>query len=293
VSIPEGTIQARERELLDPMNPQQREAVMQTDGPLLIVAGAGSGKTRVITHRIAYLIDVRGVRPERVLAVTFTNKAAQEMRERIDALLTPASKRLGSPLVSTFHSLCVRILRRDAERLNEGYTRNFTIYDSDDTSRLLKSCLADLHIDEKMVPVRGVHSAISSAKNRGITPESYEARAGGGTGPGVEQRRQAIAAIFKLYEQRKTAANALDFDDLLLKTVVLLRRDEETREYYNDRFRYIMVDEYQDTNQPQFSLVRLLTQKTQNVCVVGDEDQGIYSWRGADIGNILSFEEQY
>jgi DNA helicase II / ATP-dependent DNA helicase PcrA len=292
LSIPEGNVQARERELLDPLNPQQREAVIQTDGPLLIVAGAGSGKTRVITHRIAYLVDVRGVRPERILAVTFTNKAAQEMRERIQTLLSTTSRRLGTPLVSTFHALCVRILRRDAERLNEGFTRNFTIYDADDANKLVKGCMTDLHLDEKMVPVRSVHSAISSAKNRGITAESYESR-GGGTGPGAEQRRQAIAAVFKLYEQRKTAANALDFDDLLLKTVVLLRRDEEVREYYNDRFRYIMVDEYQDTNQPQFALVRLLTQQTQNVCVVGDEDQGIYSWRGADIGNILSFEEQY
>jgi DNA helicase II / ATP-dependent DNA helicase PcrA len=292
LSTPEGIAQARERELLEPLNPQQREAVVHTEGPLLIIAGAGSGKTRVITHRIAYLIDVRGVRPERVLAVTFTNKAAQEMRERIESLLSTMSKRFGTPLISTFHSLCVRILRRDAERLNEGFTRNFTIYDSDDSNRLIKGVMADLHIDEKMVPVRSVHSAISSAKNRGIGPDSYESR-GGGTGPGAEQRRQAVAAVFKLYEQRKTAANALDFDDLLLKTVVLLRRDEEVREYYNDRFRYIMVDEYQDTNQPQFSLVRLLTQKTQNICVVGDEDQGIYSWRGADIGNILSFEEQY
>ena len=261
----------RERELLDRLNPQQREAASHVEGPLLIIAGAGSGKTRVITHHIAYLVDVVGVRPEQILAVTFTNKAAQEMRERVRNLLA-GPRRTGDPLISTFHSLCVRILRRDIERLGEGLTRNFTIYDADDSAKLVKQCMADLHIDERMAPVRAIHSAISSAKNRGIVAEEYASR-GGGTGPGAEQRREAIARVFKLYEHRKTVANALDFDDLLLKTVVLLRRDAETRAYYNDRFRHIMVDEYQDTNQPQFALVRLLTEKTQNLVVVGDDDQ--------------------
>ena len=283
--------EGREHELTSALNPQQRDAAIHGEGPLLIIAGAGSGKTRVITHRIAYLVDVCGVRPESILAVTFTNKAAQEMRDRVHALLSK-SPRSGDPLISTFHSLCVRILRRDIENLGEGFTRNFTIYDADDSARLVKSCMADLHIDEKLVPVRSVHSAISSAKNSGLGPEEYGARSGG-SAPGAEQRRQTVAAVFKLYESRKTAANALDFDDLLLKTVVLLRRDVETREYYNRRFRYIMVDEYQDTNQPQFALVRLLTEQTQNLVVVGDDDQGIYAWRGADIGNILSFEKQY
>jgi DNA helicase-2/ATP-dependent DNA helicase PcrA len=282
---------SRAEELTARLNPQQRDAVEHVEGPMLIVAGAGSGKTRVITHRIAYLVDVIGVRPENILAVTFTNKAAQEMRERVHALLANRP-RSGSPLVSTFHSLCVRILRRDIERLGEGFTRNFTIYDSDDSAKVVKSGMADLHIDEKMLPVRAVHSAISSAKNRGLDPESY-ARSSPGVGPGAAQRHEAIARVFALYEQRKANANALDFDDLLLKTVVLLRRDLETRAYYNDRFRHVMIDEYQDTNHPQFALIRLLTEKSQNLVVVGDDDQGIYAWRGADISNILGFEKQY
>jgi DNA helicase-2/ATP-dependent DNA helicase PcrA len=285
------SVQEREQELVGRLNPQQQEAVRHVEGPLLIIAGAGSGKTRVITHRIAFLVDVVGLRAEQILAVTFTNKAAQEMRDRVHALLG-GGRRTGEPLISTFHSLCVRILRRDATRLGEGLTRNFTIYDSDDSAKLVKACLADLHLDEKILPVRGVHSAISSAKNRGVMADEYAAR-GGGVGPGAEQRREAIGRVFKLYEQRKLAANALDFDDLLIKTVVLLRRDPEVRAYYNERFRHIMVDEYQDTNQPQFALIRLLTEKTQNLVVVGDDDQGIYAWRGADIANILSFERQY
>lgn len=282
----------RASELLGRLNPQQQEAVRHVDGPLLIIAGAGSGKTRVITHRIAYLVDVVGVRPENILAVTFTNKAAQEMRNRVDGLLAGAV-RTGRPLVSTFHSLCVRILRRDIERLGEGFTRNFTIYDADDSSRVVKGCMKDLHVDEKVLPVRSAHSAISSAKNRGIGAAEYAAQAGGGFGPGAEQRRESIARVYAMYETRKRAANALDFDDLLLCTVRLLRRDKETRAAYNDRFRYVMVDEYQDTNEPQYSLIRLLTERTQNLCVVGDDDQGIYAWRGADITNILNFEKHY
>ena len=287
-----STDTGRSDELLGRLNPQQREAVRHTDGPLLIIAGAGSGKTRVITHRIAYLVDVVGVRPENILAVTFTNKAAQEMRTRVDALLA-GEMRTGRPLVSTFHSLCVRILRRDVERLGEGFTRNFTIYDADDSARVVKGCMSDLHVDEKVLPVRAAHSAISSAKNRGIAATEYAAQAGGGFGPGAEQRREAIARVYAMYETRKRAANALDFDDLLLCAVRLLRRDKETREHYNNRFRYVMIDEYQDTNQPQLSLIRLLTERTQNLCVVGDDDQGIYAWRGADIANILGFEKHY
>jgi len=289
VSAPDSS---RESDLLARLNPQQQEAVRHVDGPLLIIAGAGSGKTRVITHRIAYLVDVVGVRPENILAVTFTNKAAQEMRNRVDGLLSGAM-RTGRPLVSTFHSLCVRILRRDIERLDEGFTRNFTIYDADDSSRVVKACMKGLRVDEKALSVRAAHSAISSAKNRGIGPKEYEAQAGGGFGPGAEEKRQYIARIYTLYESRKRAANALDFDDLLLCTVRLLRRDKNTRAVYNDRFRYVMVDEYQDTNEPQYALIRLLTERTQNLCVVGDDDQGIYAWRGADISNILNFEKHY
>ncbi len=284
--------QEREREIVARLNPPQREAVQHVEGPLLIIAGAGSGKTRAITNRIVYLIEIRGIRPEQILAVTFTNKAAQEMRERVRSLLDDGGRRVSDPLIATFHALCVRILRRYADRLGDGLTRNFTIYDADDSSKLIKSCMSELHLDEKILPLRVVHSAISSAKNQGILASEYAARAGG-QGPGAEQRREAIARVYRSYEHRKTAANALDFDDLLIKTVQLLRREQDVRDVYNDRFRFVMVDEYQDTNQPQFALVRLLTEKTQNLVVVGDDDQGIYAWRGADISNILNFEKHY
>jgi DNA helicase II / ATP-dependent DNA helicase PcrA len=274
-------------EFLESLNPQQREAVTETDGPLLILAGAGSGKTRVITFRITYLIAERGVAPHNILAVTFTNKAAEEMRNRVDQLLK--GHMLGSaPLISTFHSLCVRILRQEIEKLQEGYTRSFTIYDQDDSVRLVKACIKDLGYDEKQLGQRAVQGAISSAKNRGEDEESYAARVEHG-----DEKRAAIARVFRLYQERLVNNNALDFDDLLIKTVQLLRRVEEVREKYNERFRYILVDEYQDTNSLQFALIRFLTEKQQNVCVVGDEDQSIYRWRGADIGNILNFEEHY
>ncbi|MBD0370987.1 MAG: UvrD-helicase domain-containing protein [Pyrinomonadaceae bacterium] len=274
-------------QFLESLNPQQREAVIETEGPLLILAGAGSGKTRVITFRIAYLIAERGVQPYNILAVTFTNKAAQEMRNRVEQLLR--GRMMGSaPLISTFHSLCVRILRQEIEKLQEGYTRSFTIYDQDDSVRLVKACIKDLGYDEKQLGQRAVQAAISSAKNRGEDEESYAARVEYG-----DEKRGAIARVFRLYQERLVNNNALDFDDLLIKTVQLLRRVEEVREKYNERFRYILVDEYQDTNSLQFALIRFLTEKQQNVCVVGDEDQSIYRWRGADISNILNFEEHY
>jgi DNA helicase-2/ATP-dependent DNA helicase PcrA len=274
-------------DFLAQLNPQQREAAAETEGPLLILAGAGSGKTRVITYRIAYLIAERGVPPHNILAVTFTNKAAGEMRERVEQLLR--GKGLTSaPLISTFHSLCVRILRRNIEKLNEGYTRSFTIYDQDDSVRLVKGCVKDLGYDEKQLGQRVVQGAISSAKNRGEDAETYVARVEYG-----DEKRAAIARVFRLYEERLRNNNALDFDDLLIKTVQLLRRVPEVREYYNDKFRYILVDEYQDTNSLQFALIRFLTEKQQNICVVGDEDQSIYKWRGADISNILNFEQHY
>jgi DNA helicase-2/ATP-dependent DNA helicase PcrA len=274
-------------DLLSSLNERQREAVTTTEGPLLILAGAGSGKTRVIVHRIAYLIAERGVAPYNILAVTFTNKAAGEMRERITRLL--AEERLQSaPLISTFHALCVRILRVQIERLQEGYTRSFTIYDQDDSVRVVKAAVKDLGYDNERLGARSVQSAISHAKNQGLDADDYAARV-----EASDERRAAIARVFKLYEQRLASSNALDFDDLMIKTVRLLRKDRQVRDQYNDKFRYILVDEYQDTNSLQFALIRFLTEKQQNICVVGDESQSIYRWRGADISNILNFEQVY
>jgi DNA helicase-2/ATP-dependent DNA helicase PcrA len=274
-------------DFLSQLNEQQREAVTSSDGPLLILAGAGSGKTRVIAHRIAYIIAERGVWPRNILAVTFTNKAAEEMRNRVHKLLEGLE--LGSaPLISTFHSLCVRVLRRDIEALQAGYTRSFTIYDQDDAVRLTRNCIRDLGFDDKQLAPRSVQSAISAAKNRGEDAEAFTARA-----QFVDERRASIAAVFQQYEERLRKNNALDFDDLLIKAVRLLRDVQEVRERYNNQFRYLLVDEYQDTNSLQFSLIRLLTEKQQNICVVGDPDQSIYRWRGADITNILKFEEHY
>lgn len=276
-----------ETDFLSTLNDQQREAVTTTDGPLLILAGAGSGKTRVIAHRIAYLIAEKKIAPWNILAVTFTNKAAQEMRSRVEKLLR-GHEIPEFPLVATFHSLCVRILRRNIEKLNDRYTRTFTIYDTDDTIRLLKQCIKDLGYDEKFLGPRPTQSAISSAKNRAESPETFAARA-----EYQDERQAAIARVYKTYEERLHTNNALDFDDLLIKTVLLLRESQETKDYYNKRYRYILVDEYQDTNALQFALIELLTQQQQNICVVGDEDQSIYKWRGADISNILNFEKHY
>jgi DNA helicase II / ATP-dependent DNA helicase PcrA len=255
--------------LLQGLNTQQREAVTTTEGALLVLAGAGSGKTRVITVRIAYLIAEKGIPPHNILAVTFTNKAAGEMRERVDKNLRQLEiKLLSAPLISTFHSLCVRILRQDIEHLKEGYTRSFTIYDTDDAQKLIKTCIKDLGYDDKQLSPRITQSAISAAKNRGEDPNTYSAAQDYNN-----ERAQAIGRVFKLYEERLQNNNALDFDDLLIKTVQLLRRSDETREKYNDRFRYILVDEYQDTNPLQFALIKFLTEKQQNLCVVGDPDQ--------------------
>ena len=274
-------------DFLSSLNEEQRQAVLTTEGPLLILAGAGSGKTRVIAHRIAYLIAEKGVPPWNVLAVTFTNKAADEMRRRVQGLLR-GQNISGTPRVSTFHSLCVRMLRQDIEQLHENYSRSFTVYDQDDSLRLVRNCLKDLGHDEKHLTPRTVQAAISAAKNRGETVTAYSAKA-----EYMDLRRAAIAQVYELYEQRLHANNALDFDDLLIKTVQLLRKDAEVREKYNNKFRYILVDEYQDTNMLQFALIRLLTEKQQNICVVGDEDQSIYKWRGADINNILDFEKHF
>ena len=274
-------------ELLSQLNEQQREAVLATEGPLLILAGAGAGKTRVIAHRIAYLIAEKNVPSWNILAVTFTNKAAEEMRLRVQRLLRER-ERSSLPLVSTFHSLCVRILRQDIEKLNDKYTRTFTIYDQDDSLRLIKQAIKELGYDEKYLGTRATQSAISSAKNRGEDTEAFAARA-----EYVDERRAAMARVYKMYEDRLDANNALDFDDLLIKAVRLLRDVAEVREKYNNKFRYILVDEYQDTNSLQFALISHLTEKQQNIAVVGDEDQSIYKWRGADISNILNFEKHF
>ena len=274
-------------EFLSQLNEQQREAVLATEGPLLILAGAGSGKTRVIAHRIAYLIAEKNIPSWNILAVTFTNKAADEMRQRVQRLLR-TQERASLPLLSTFHSLCVRILRQDVEKLNDTYTRRFTIYDQDDSLRLIKQSIRELGFDEKYLAPRATQSAISSAKNRGEDPEAFAAKA-----EYVDERRAVMGSVYKMYEDRLHRNNALDFDDLLIKTVRLLRDVPEVREKYNNKFRYILVDEYQDTNALQFALIRLITEKSQNICVVGDEDQSIYKWRGADISNILNFEKHF
>jgi len=271
--------------LLDQLNRQQRAAVEATDGPLLILAGAGSGKTRVITYRIAYLIETRQVPPENILAVTFTNKAAAQMRERVEALLSERVRlRPGAPHVSTFHSFCGSVLRRHIDRL--GYGRDFSIYDEDDQLRVMKACIQELGLGQEVASPRGVLSKISYTKNRGCSPHELEAQAAN-----PETRR--LASLYGLYEEKLRAANALDFDDLLLKTVDLLYQSSEVCQSYNQRFRHVQVDEYQDTNRIQYQLIRQLTLLQQNLCVVGDEDQSIYRWRGADIENILNFERDY
>ncbi len=271
-------------DIFSSLNPQQVEAVKTTEGPLLILAGAGSGKTRVITVRMAYLIAEKQVEPRNILAVTFTNKAAGEMRARVEDLLKGQTLR-SFPLIATFHSLCVRILRQDIEKLDEGYKKSFTIYDTDDSQKVVKACIKDLGLDEKQIVPRVVRNAISAAKNRGEDVELFTSRI-----EQTDEKRSATAKVFRMYEERLRLANALDFDDLLIKTVRLLRKSPEVREKYNDRYKYILVDEYQDTNSLQFAMINYLTEKQQNICVVGDDAQSIYGFRQADIKNILDFE---
>ena len=277
-----GKRQRNDMSLLDALNEPQRQAVMATDGPLLILAGAGSGKTRVLTHRTAYLIEECGVNPYNIMAITFTNKAAGEMRERIDQMVGYGSE---SIWVCTFHSTCVRILRRYIDRL--GFGTNFTIYDSDDQKTLMKDICKRLEIDTKMYKEKMFLSAISSAKDELIDPIEFETRAAGD----YVKRKQA--QVYREYQQALKQNNALDFDDLIMKTVELFKLDKEVLASYQDRFRYIMVDEYQDTNTAQFELIRLLALKYQNLCVVGDDDQSIYKFRGANIYNILNFEHHF
>lgn len=266
---------------IDSLNPAQKEAVLCTEGPLLVLAGAGSGKTRVLTYRIANLIENKDVAPWRILAITFTNKAAAEMRERLGALVGPAARGMW---VSTFHSMCVRMLRADAERL--GFTKAFTIYADDDSKRLFKDIMAELDIDPKRYPVNALRNRISTAKNELIVPGDFEVQA-------ADPIAKVAARVYTRLQERLRAANAFDFDDLLLYAYLLLKNHPDVLDAYQDRFRYLMVDEYQDTNHAQYAITTLLAAKHKNIMVVGDDDQSIYSWRGADIRNILEFENDY
>ena len=268
--------------IYDTLNPPQREAVAQTEGPVLILAGAGSGKTRVLTHRIAYLMDEKGVNPWNILAITFTNKAAQEMRERVDKLVGFGSE---SIWVSTFHSACVRILRRHIDNL--GYDTNFTIYDTDDQKSLMKDVCRKMNIDTKIYKERSLLAQISHAKDELLTPDDMEMKAAG------DYNMKKVASVYREYQAALRKNNALDFDDLIVKTVELFEKCGAVLEYYQERFKYITVDEYQDTNTAQFKFISLLAQRYQNLCVVGDDDQSIYKFRGANIGNILGFEHVF
>lgn len=270
--------------IYDTLNEQQKEAVFQTNGPVLILAGAGSGKTRVLTHRAAYLIEEEGINPYHIMMITFTNKAAEEMRERIDDLVGYGSE---SIWVSTFHSACVRILRRHIDRI--GFDTNFTIYDSDDQKSLMKDICKRLNIDTKIYKEKSLLAAISHAKDELISPEAFALQAA--TASDYGKRKQA--EVYREYQEALRKNNALDFDDLIVKTIELFQTDADVLDYYQERFRYIMVDEYQDTNTAQFELIRLLANKYKNLCVVGDDDQSIYKFRGANIFNILNFERYF
>ncbi|MDO5140820.1 MAG: UvrD-helicase domain-containing protein, partial [Eubacteriales bacterium] len=268
-------------DLIEGLNDRQKEAVLTTEGPVLVLAGAGSGKTRILTHRIGYLI-LKGVRPWNILAITFTNKAAKEMKDRTDSLL--GAGQADMVFVSTFHSMCVRLLRRDIEKL--GYGSDFVIYDADDQRTLIRGCIRELNLDTKMYRDRAVQSIISSRKNLMMSAEDYSDIVS-------DFYERNVSKIYSLYEKRLKENNALDFDDLLIKTVELFKNCPEVLAFWQDRFRYIMVDEYQDTNSVQFEIVRMLAEGSGNLCVVGDDDQSIYRFRGADIRNILDFEKSF
>jgi DNA helicase-2/ATP-dependent DNA helicase PcrA len=274
-------VSAQPHEYLADLNDAQREAVLTTEGPLLVIAGAGSGKTRVLTYRVAHLLAACGVEPNEILAITFTNKAAAEMRERIEAAVGPKARAIW---ILTFHAACGRILRREAPRL--GYRSNFTIYDQADQLRLVRACLEELERDPKRFVPRGIHSQISNAKNQLIGPDEYASRV-------ASFYDQTVADVYSLYQRRLFASNAVDFDDLLMLTVDVLQRFPEAREKWAKTFRYVLVDEYQDTNHAQYVLLKLLTDVSKNLMAVGDPDQSVYSFRGADINNILDFERDF
>ena len=270
-----------EKSILAGLNPQQKKAVETTEGPLLVVAGAGSGKTSVLTRRIAYLVEENQVAPWNILAITFTNKAATEMREREQKLLGPAAENIW---MSTFHALCVRILRRDADKI--GYSHNFSIADSAEQLTLVKHIEKDLNINPKMYDPRGVLAAISNGKNDLLDPEAFETTAS-------SPFEKMTAKIYKEYQRRLRRDQIMDFDDLIMQTLVLFKKDPETLHYYQNKFRYILVDEYQDTNEAQYQLCHALAAQYKNICVVGDADQSIYGWRGANMENIMNFEHDY
>src|SRR5213596_2031026 len=272
---------ASPEQYLADLNDAQREAVLTTEGPLLVVAGAGSGKTRVLTHRVAHLINAIGVKPNEILAITFTNKAAQEMRGRIEAMLGPVARAIW---ILTFHAACGRILRREAPRL--GYKSNFTIYDQADQVRLVKQCLEELERDPKRFVPRGIHSQISAAKNQLVSPDDYRERV-------ASFYDQTVADVYELYQRRLFASNAVDFDDMLYLTVDVLERFPEAQAKWQKAFRYVLVDEYQDTNHAQYKFLQLVGEEHRNVCSVGDPDQSIYAFRGADIRNVLEFERDF
>ena len=268
--------------ILDGLNNKQYEAVVNTDGPCLVIAGAGSGKTKVLTHKIAYLLEEKDIKPWNILAITVTNKAANEMKTRVEGLVGEAAKDMW---IGTFHSICVKILRRFIDRI--GYDTSFIIFDTSDQRTLVKECLKSLDLDEKMFSDRSVLSEISNAKNEMLEPTQYMARVN------EDFRKEKIAGVYALYQQRLKENNAVDFDDIINLTIKILMENPEALAYYNDKFKYVLVDEYQDTNKAQFTLVTMLASKYGNITVVGDNDQGIYSFRGADISNILNFEKDF
>ena len=270
------------QEILKQLNDKQYEAVVNTEGPCLVIAGAGSGKTKVLTHKIAYLIDEKGVLPWNILAITFTNKAANEMKERIEGLVGDVAKDIW---MGTFHSVCVRILRRFIDRI--GFDSSFIIFDTSDQRTLIKTCIKNIGLDDKMFTDRSVQSEISNAKNEMLEPDQYTLRANG------DFRKEKIALVYEMYQKRLKENNAIDFDDIINYTIKILMDNPDVLEYYSDKFKYVLVDEYQDTNKSQFTLVTLLASKNGNITVVGDNDQGIYSFRGADISNILNFERDF
>lgn len=268
-------------EIIQGLNKEQKEAVLSTQGPCLVIAGAGSGKTKVLTHKIAYDI-AEGIKPWNILAITFTNKAANEMKERIEKLIGDAAKDLW---MGTFHSICVRILRKNIDRI--GFKTDFIIFDTSDQRTLVKECLKSLKIDDKLFTDRAVLSEISNAKNELLEPKAYRVKYSG------DFRREKIAEIYTLYQQKLKENNAVDFDDIINLTIKILTENPEVLDYYTEKFKYILVDEYQDTNKAQFMLVSMLASKYGNITAVGDNDQGIYSFRGADISNILNFEKDF